>query len=498
MTYFHGRIGCGITELMKRPLSLVDAAAAIRQGTIKPRDLVDEALARIERYDSRVSAWVVVDAAGARAAAERLADELAAGKNRGPLHGIPIAIKDLVDVAAMPTRAGSRLTDPRPAAADATIVARLRAAGAIILGKTVTTEFACFDPSPTRNPWNLAHTPGGSSSGSAAAVALGMCAGAIASQTGGSITRPASYCGVAGIKPTFGRVSRAGVIPVSFHLDHVGAMGRTAADCGLLLQAIAGDDPHDPASSPRENFSFDEPETAGAVPILRSPPSKMAHSKMGLSPSPSGFEVSGDRSYRPRLGIVRPFFFDGADAEVAKLTLAAVRALEGAGAQIVELPLCEDFDTVHVMHRRLMAAEAADYHRTAFGAPRDGYGPNLAALLAEGFKISVAGYQEALRHQVMFRHALARTLAGVDALVTPSTPTAAPASLDSTGDPRFNSPWSHAGVPTVSIPIALTAAGLPISLQLVGPAWSESRLLAVAVWCERVLDFRAAPPMMEA
>jgi aspartyl-tRNA(Asn)/glutamyl-tRNA(Gln) amidotransferase subunit A len=454
-----------MTEGMQYPLGLAEAAAAIQRNMVSPLELVEDCLGRIDQWESRLSAWVVVDRNGALEAARRLTDELARGTIRGPLHGIPLAIKDIVDVAGFPTRAGSALTDAQPATEDAPVVARLRRAGAIILGKTVTTEFACFDPSPTRNPWNLAHTPGGSSSGSAVAVAVGMCAGAIASQTGGSITRPASYCGVAGVKPTFGRVSRRGVTPVSFHLDHVGVMARSAADCAALLHAIAGDDPQDPGAESHEEFSLDE---------------CLAH-------------VATQRP--PRLGLMRSFFFDGAEPEVAELTEAAIRRLCDGGAEVVESPLPEGFEQVHPMHRRVMAAEAAEFHRTTFGAPRAGYGPNMAALLAEGFAVSIADYQAALRHQHKFRQAVARTLSDVDALITPATPTAAPAGLNSTGDPRFNSPWSFAGLPTVSIPIALAQSGLPISLQLIGPAWSEARLLAAAIWCERKLEFSAQPPM---
>lgn len=456
---------CGKTEVMQYSLGLAEAALAIQQRTLSPLELVKECLQQIDRWEPRLSAWVAVDRESALQAAQGLTDELARGTVRGPLHGIPLAIKDIVDVAGFPTRAGSNLTDPRPAAEDAPVVARLRRAGAIILGKTVTTEFACFDPSPTRNPWNLAHTPGGSSSGSAAAVAVGMCAGAIASQTGGSITRPASYCGVAGVKPTFGRVSRRGVTPVSFHLDHVGVMARSAADCAALLHVIASDDAQDPGAVSHGKFSLDE----CLAQVARQEP--------------------------PRLAVLRSFFFDGAEREVAEMTDTALGQLRAAGAEVVDVALPEGFDEVHAMHRRVMAAEAADFHRAAFGAPRAGYGPNMAALLAEGFALSIADYQAALRHQHKFGQAVARILPGFDALVTPATPTAAPAALSSTGDPRFNSPWSFAGVPTVSIPIALVQAGLPISLQLIGPAWSEAKLLATAIWCERKLEFSARPPM---
>jgi Asp-tRNA(Asn)/Glu-tRNA(Gln) amidotransferase A subunit family amidase len=469
---------------MDQPFSLADASAAIARGDLTPLELVADCCTRINRFDSAVHAWVVVDASGAFQAAERLTRELADGKRRGPLHGIPVAIKDLVDVAGFPTRAGSPLTEAGPADRDATVVARLRAAGAIILGKTVTTEFACFDPSPTCNPWNVAHTPGGSSSGSAAALALGMCCGAIGSQTGGSITRPASYCGVAGCKPTFGRVSRAGLMPVSFHLDHVGPMARTAADCAMLLEAIAGDDPRDPACVP-------------FPPLPRPLREGEGEGRGEGEPKGATAGLASSVAAPPRLGIIEPFFFEGADPEVAELTRNSVDILCRQGATRIDLPLPSGFDEVHAMHRRLMAAEAADFHRATFGAARDGYGPNMAALLAEGFAMSIADYQAALRHQALFHNALSRTLAGVDALVTPATPTAAPASLASTGDPRFNSPWSFAGVPTVSIPCALTQAGLPISLQFVGPAWSEAKLLAIAIRAEQRLEFDGSPPMLK-
>lgn len=452
---------------MNAPLTIVEAAAAIRLGSLTPLELAAECLERIGRFEPETLAWISVDAEGALQTAERLTHDQAMHKAYGPLYGIPVGIKDIVDVAGTPTRAGSSLTDATPAKEDATVVARLRAAGAVILGKTVTTEFACFDPPPTRNPWNAACTPGGSSSGSAAAVALGMCLGAIGSQTGGSITRPASYCGVAGVKPTFGCASRAGVVPVAFHLDHVGPLARTAADCAILLRAIAGPDARDPASSPRAKFDWTDNPVATAS------------------------------SKPPRLGVIHSYFFETAEAETAELAESALRGLEGAGAKLVELPLPEHFENVHTMHRRIMTSEGAEYHRLNYGAPRAGYGPKMAAFIDEGLAVTMDEYQEALGNQAAFRDAMERTLADVDALVIPSTTSPAPADLTTTGDPRFNSPWSHAGVPTVSIPCALTKAGLPVSLQLVGRAWSEARLLAVAAWCEAKLGFDALPPMLD-
>ncbi len=321
--------------------SIVEAASAVRRGDATPTALVRTCLERIEHFEPQVHAWVAVDRSGALAAAEQAERERASGLDRGPLHGIPIGVKDIVDVQGLPTRAGSLLTSAEPAPADAPVVARLRSAGAIILGKTVTTEFACFDPSPTRNPWNVDHTPGGSSSGSAAAVASGMVLGAIGTQTGGSITRPASYCGIAGCKPTFGRTSRAGVTPVSFHLDHVGAMARTAVDCALMLSAMAGDDPSDPACAPRPPFACD-----AAAPVTA-----------------------------PRLGVIHSYFFDETDAETAALTREAIDKLAGQGATIVELPLPNGWHDVHAMHRRIYFAEAAEVHRRTYGAPAPGTAP---------------------------------------------------------------------------------------------------------------------------
>ena len=449
---------------MNTPLTIGEAVAAIKGRSLTPLELAADCLQRIERFEPMISAWVLVDTQRALQEAERLTRELNAGQSSGPLHGIPIAVKDIVDEAGMPTRAGSSLTADTPAAADAPVEARLRAAGAVILGKTRTTEFGCFDPPPTKNPWNTACTPGGSSSGSAAALALGMCPGAIGSQTGGSITRPASYCGVAGVKPTFGRVSRVGVVPVAYHLDHVGPMARTAADCERLLRAIAQSGARDAAGRAESDLRGDVEPSASAVP--------------------------------PRLGVIRPYFFETIEAETAELTEAALRALTDGGANLVELPLPEHFDAVHTMHRRIMCREGAEYHRLEYGAPRSGYGPRIAALIEEGLAVTMDEYQEALGHQAAFRDAIERALGEVDAVVIPSTPGPA-GDLSTTGDPRFNSPWSHAGVPTVSIPCALTKAGLPVSLQLVGRMWSDWPLLRIAVWCEEKLHFDAVPPMLD-
>lgn len=440
---------------------ILDAGRRIREGVTTPLDLVEGCLTQIRKYEDRVRAWVVVDEAGARRAAAALGDEASQSKLRGPLHGIPVGIKDIIDVRGFPTRSGSSIPDGRPAERDATVVARLREAGAIILGKTVTTEFASFDPPPTRNPWNLERTPGGSSSGSAAAVALDMCLGAIGSQTGGSITRPASYCGVAGCKPTYGRVSLAGIVPLAFGLDHPGPIARSVADLAILLRVIAGPDERDPLAS--------------AAPV----------------PDYSAALGGGGQ---PRLGIVRQFVFESVDPSLGAAVEQAIERLREAGATVSAAALPASFGDAVRMHRRLMAVGAADVHRAWFPKRRGEYGPKIASLLDEGLATTAVDYAEAVRHQQHFQRDIATSLAGVDALIMPATPGTAPG-RDSTGDPKFNSPWSYSGLPVVSIPCGLAADGLPAAVQLVGRPFAEGPLLAAAAWCEQRLAFHHRPPL---
>lgn len=434
------------------PSTLVEAVEQIRLGVVTPMALLEACLNRIERLDDRLHAWVRVDAERARQQAERLGAELRSGKPpRSPLHGVPIGVKDVIDVISLPTEAGSPLRRGKTALADAPVVAHLRRAGAVIVGKTVTTEYACFDPSPTRNPWNLAHTPGGSSSGSAAAIAAGMCYGALGTQTGGSIIRPAAYCGVCGLKPTFGRLSIQGIVPVTFHLDHVGPLARTVADLAILWSVLSED------------------ETA----------------------------IEHVENAPPRLGLLRGFFEERADAAMREALEDALARLKAAGATVVECPLPENFLEVHSMHRRIMAVEAAEYHRCEYAAHSEQYGPNISALIEEGLSVTAVDYAAALKFQSMFRHEAFEMIANVDALVTPGAPTPAPADLGTTGDPSFNSPWSLAGLPTVTLPCSLAANGLPCGLQLIGRWRGERELLKTALWCERRLEFSACPPALE-
>jgi len=440
--------------------TITGIASAFRSGELTPEQVVNECLATIERLDERLKAWVFIEADAARQAAEALGKELTKGHDRGPLHGIPIGIKDIVDVAGWPTEAGSPLLAGNVATSDATIVERLRAAGAVFLGKTVTTEFACFDPPPTRNPWNLEHTPGGSSSGSAVAVATGMALAAIGSQTGGSINRPASYCGVAGFKPTFGDVSRAGVVPVSFHLDHVGPIARCVADLRISFQAMAGSDPKDPATTQLPSVLTNSARTGEQAPVL---------------------------------GTIRPWL-DEAEPPIRAAVKQATDRLSTAGAILREAKLPNNFERIDEFHRRIMAVEAAEYHQARYSEHRDAYGPNLRGMIEEGFSISAVQYAEALREQIAFRQTLAGMNREFDALLAPATPTLPP-DTSTTGDATYNAPITFLGLPEVSLPCGVVD-GLPVALQLIGRPSEDQRLLDIAEWCERILDFRAVAPIL--
>lgn len=421
-------------------MSIAGLSQRLKSGSLTSSELVRRCLEKIDARESQIQAWVSVDRDGALAAAKELDEELAKGHSRGPLHGIPIGIKDIIDVRGWPTRAGSRLSSDQPAMNDAPIVARLRAAGAVILGKTVTTEYASFDPPPTRNPWNLDRTPGGSSSGSAAAVAAGMCVAALGSQTGGSITRPASYCGVCGFKPTIGRLSLEGIVPFSTPLDHPGPIASCVADLRLLFHTMS-----------------------------------------------AAAEVNdSSQSSPPRIGVIESYFLEQADSEVAAATRAAVARLQSAGAIVSVVALPASFTEVHAQHLTLMAYGAASVHRDQFAAHGDQYGREIATLIRKGLAVDEPTYHAALEHQQRFRTAMAECFANVDLLVTPSTPTPAP-TRETTGSPMFNSPWSYSGLPTVTVPCALSRNGLPMSLQLIGPFGSDDQLLAAAAWVEERL-----------
>jgi Asp-tRNA(Asn)/Glu-tRNA(Gln) amidotransferase A subunit family amidase len=514
---------------MNRLRSISEVAPLLREGKITPRELVEECLARIEKFEPSVRAWVLVDAEKARQAADEAGWRISRGEYRGLLDGVPLGIKDIIDVAGWPTKAGSPTREKHLAISDAPLVATLRQAGAIILGKTVTVEFACFDPSPTRNPWSreLKHTPGGSSSGSAAALALGMCYGSIGTQTGGSLVRPSSYCGTATLKPTFGRLSREGIVPVSYHLDHPGPMARTVADLRILYECLLHAEPEmfqngchwrsaSAAREEQEDKALSEnklpnPKVVGTlrVPLFadgtRSVPATIPATYCRTAPKTTSNQptehwrnASGTHSNPQslRLGLVEQLYPQEADDAVQKVFDKTLSTLRANGAEIVPVTLPGGFGEVLPMHRRIMGVEAAEYHRETFAAHREMYGPKIASLLDEGLTIAGVDYAAALAWQREWSRRVAGMFAGVDALVMPSTDTPAPATLETTGTPKFQAPWSCAGVPAVSIPCGLSDDGMPIGLQIIGPHESEWELLEIASWCEGQVAFNEQPLML--
>jgi Asp-tRNA(Asn)/Glu-tRNA(Gln) amidotransferase A subunit family amidase len=432
--------------------TIASASEEIRTGRASAVALLQECLARIDRHEAQVRAWVLVDRERALAEARRCDEEIRRGQYRGPLHGIPLAIKDIIDVLDWPTAAGSKLWQNSIARQDATVVTRLRQAGAVLMGKTVTTQYASFDPPPTRNPWKLDRTPGGSSSGSAAAVACGMCLGALGSQTGGSLTRPASYCGVATCKPTFCRVSTHGVMTLAASMDHVGPVARTVRDLAVLLQAIAGPDPYDPL--------------CGAEP-------------------PPDF-LRGQAGQPLRVGRLRGLFEQRADGVVREMVDRACGRLTRAGVLVSETPLPAAFAEVVARHRIVMAVEAAVYHEHRLRQHPEDYGPCISSLLAEGLACPAPEYARTKEHQRQLAERTAECLRGVDVLLCPASTCPAPAAA-TTGDPAFNSPWSYVGFPTVSFPMELSPDGLPLAIQLVAKPWDEMHLFAAAARCEEIL-----------
>ena len=451
---------------MPEPRTITEAAELIRSGALTPTDLLEQCLARIERYEPRVRAWAYIDRDTAREQAAQLSSELKSGQHRGPLHGIPLGIKDIIDVFNMPTGCGSKRWAQSYARRDATCVERLRQAGSVIVGKTVTTAYASFDPPVTRNPWNLDLTPGGSSSGSAAAVACGMCLGALATQTGGSITRPASYCGVYSLKPTHSRVSVDGVLPLAPSLDHVGMMANSVRDLALLFNATAGADPRSPGTR-----------------------AQIVHDAFG-----NGYDMPRDHDEgfeHNWLCVTDDFFLSRCHEPMRTAFDTLVRKLvryeptdEMIGrVQPVSLP--PGFAEAPERQLTVMAVEAAAYHESRYRRHPDDYPPKVSSLIERGLHTPAAEYARCKQAQARLTDEL-RTRFRM--LLVPATP-APPPSAETTGDPTFNSPWSYTGMPVLSLPFAWTADGLPLATQLVAKRGQEDDLFRTADWVERVIGF---------
>ena len=440
-------------------LTVTQAAEQVRNGQLAPTDYVGALLDRIDAHEPDLQAWVTIDREAVITDARQREQE----PSHGIMAGVPVGLKDIFYTAGMKTTACSRIYADFIPEYDATCVTRLKEAGAIILGKAVTTEFATSDPSPSRNPWNREHTPGGSSSGSSVAVASGMCPAALGSQTGGSTCRPAAYNGIVGLKPTYGRISRYGVVPVSWSLDTVGILVRTVTDAAILLQAMAGYDPNDPGSAEE--------------------------------PVPDFLVEMGRHAGPPRLGLLKTgYFFDRSTSEVRQHTEAIAAQLAQAGAVVEELDLPDSFAAAPDVQRIIMNVECAAFHEKFFRHRADEYGPRLRANIEMGLLIPSVTYLQAQRLRREFRRDLTALAGRVDALLMPATPAPAPRDLNTTGDAAFQAPWTSAGLPTVVIPSGLSESGLPLGIQFAATPFAEGRLLGAARWCEQALALDLRPP----
>jgi aspartyl-tRNA(Asn)/glutamyl-tRNA(Gln) amidotransferase subunit A len=441
-------------------LTAAEAARLIRAREVSPVDLVQDLLARSTQLDPRIQAWVSLDAERALAAARVAEQAVMLGTELPALHGVPFGAKNIFDSAGLATSAGFGPYANRIPTTDAEPIARLKQAGAILLGKMVTTQFAHADPSPTRNPWAVERTPGGSSSGSAAGVAARMVPIALGSQTAGSVLRPAAYNGVVGFKPTYGRISKRGVMPLAWSLDHVGLLARRVEDCGLFLTAVAGHDPADPASANQPLAALD----------------------LAAKPVP------------PRLGLVREALQHAAP-RMREHLLQVATGFEKAGARVEEISLGEPLDLILAVHHVTMQTEVAAVHWQLLEQYPGSHQPRLRAYIEVGRLLPGVMYMHAQRLRRRIRAAMERSLAGVDAFLLPTAVDLAPA-RETTGDPSLQAPFSLVGVPSLSLPSGLSEPeGLPLAIQLVSAAWQEPRLLSVGRWCEAQLPPMPAPPL---
>jgi len=430
-------------------VSATDAARMIRDGKISSTELVEVCLERVREVDAQVQAWAFLDPEHAMAQA-RSADELRlTGQPTGSLHGVPVGIKDIIDTADMPTENGSVLHAGRTPSRDAAVVSLLRAAGAIIMGKTVTTEFATRTPGKTRNPHNPAHTPGGSSSGSAAAVAAGMVPLALGSQTTGSTIRPASFCGVYGLKPTHGLIPRHGMFQLSRTLDHVGLFARTIEDLALLLGELAAHDERDPDSRPRARVPYRD--VAAAEPPLP-----------------------------PMFAFVKTSLWDRVDADARE---AFGELVDHLGDRVEEIELIPPTNEVLEWQRAIGGAEIAINLRREWDKGRDKLSPALRARIEHGRQVSAVEYLGALARVPELNASLLELFEQrYDAILTPPAFGTAPAGLESTGDPALCALWTLCGMPALSVPLLQGANGLPLGVQLVGAPHRDAQLLRTARW----------------
>jgi Asp-tRNA(Asn)/Glu-tRNA(Gln) amidotransferase A subunit family amidase len=430
-------------------LSASEAARLIREGIISSEQLVEACLARIREVDPQVQAWTFLDPEYALAQARALDELRLSGRAIGPLHGIPIGLKDIFDTADMPTECGSVLYAGRTPSRDATVAGMLRAAGAVIMGKTVTAEFAYFSPGKTRNPHNPEHTPGGSSSGSAAAVAANMVPLALGSQTNGSTIRPAAYCGVIGFKPTHGLISRHGALALSRTLDHVGLFANSVDDIALFAEQIVGYDENDLDTRPRARIPF--AEIAAAEPPLA-----------------------------PMFAFIKTPHWQSADEDTRE---GFAEIIDGLGSQVEEVELFPSTADAWQCHQSIMSAEMAYNLEREWRSGGARLSEQLRAQIERGREVRAADYLSAVGRIKSVNETFIELFEQrYDAILTPAAPSAAPKGLASTGDPSFCTLWTLCGMPALSLPLLQNSAGMPLGVQLVGPRYGDARLLRTARW----------------
>ncbi len=427
--------------------------ARLASGGLRAEELAQASLARIAEREPAVQAWAWLDGEHVLAQARALDEHRATGRPIGPLHGLPVAVKDIIDTAGMPTENGTALDAGRTPRRDAFVVQRLKAAGALLMGKSVTTELAYFHPGKTRNPHDAGHTPGGSSSGSAAAVAAGMVPLALGTQTAGSVIRPAAFCGVVGFKPTFGAIPRSGVLTQSPSLDTLGVFARSSEDAALLAEALFGYEPGDPASRPAPAPRLSEIVAAG-------PP------------------------VTPMFAFVRPPGWADAE-EQTKLALQEVCTL--LGEQCFEAPLPNAFDEADAVRQRIQFAEMAKCFYGYERRGREALSEPMRAALDRGKAILARDYIAALDWREVLNAGLEAIFERCDAILTAAAPGPAPRGLESTGNPIFNGLWTLCGTPAVTLPLLTADGGLPMGLQLIGRRGDDGRLLRTARWLSATL-----------
>jgi len=456
-------------------LTIAEAAEKIAAQELSPVELVRSALDRIEAVDGRLNAFVLVTPEQALDTARQAEKEIADGRYRGPLHGIPVGIKDLYDVAGLPTTSSSQVRQDYIATEDSACVSRLGDAGAVMVGKTQTHEFAYGVITPTtRNPWNIDHVPGGSSGGSGAAVAAGACLMGMGSDTGGSIRVPASLCGVVGLKPTYGRVSRYGVTSLCWSLDHVGPLTRTVRDAALVLNVLAGFDPRDDATA--------------RLPVPD-------YSK-GLSEGVAGRTI----------GVPRNFFFDDLEPAVEVAVRAAVEELESQGAAVreVEIPYA---DQMLALEYGLVVPEATSYHQSMLRERGERYTDEVRVFLEAGELVLATAYLRVLRIRTLLKRAFQQVFQGIDAIVCPTIPATAarvgqqsfrfPSGAETTVTEayvRHSAPANLTGLPALTVPCGFDSAGLPIGLQVIGRPYDERTVLGIGHAYEQATDWTSRRP----